>query len=75
MQGSEIKAAMRSMDRDYIKAFNECLLTMDILVKKSPEYGNAIMDILGEDRYRLLLDDSWKQDCRKSIIDFIGLDN
>ena len=71
----EIKAAIRSMNKDYIKSFEECLMNMIILAEKSPEHGNAIMDILGMDRYRLLLSYHSGEDCRKSIIDFIGLDN
>ena len=41
---------------EYEKAFKECVRDIVQIMRKSPEHGNAMMDILGDTRYHVLLE-------------------
>jgi len=38
-------------EEKYVNAYEECIFSICELMRKSPEHGNAIMDILGTSRY------------------------
>lgn len=40
---------------EYQEAFTECIRDIVSIMRKSPEHGNAMMDILGETRYNNVL--------------------
>lgn len=42
-------------NKEYIKAYEECIFSICDLMRKSPEHGNAVMDILGSSRYSNVL--------------------
>ena len=45
----------KSISPEYIKAFEECVRDTVSIMNKSPEHGNAMMDILGKDMYHIIL--------------------
>ena len=45
----------KKLSPEYEKAFAECIRDIVAIMNKSPEHGNAMIDILGEARYHLTL--------------------
>lgn len=42
-------------NEEYVKAYEEVIFSICDLMRKSPEHGNAVMDILGSSRYSNVL--------------------
>lgn len=42
-------------EEKYVNAYEEVIFSICDLMRKSPEHGNAVMDILGSSRYSTVL--------------------